>query len=226
MKFISITVDGATDISIKEQESISIRACHKGEVHTMFAALVTPRTVDAEGVTNAIIEGCKKLLPLSDLKKKVIGFGADGASLNFGRWGGVAVRLQRDYQMAQLLPVHCFNHRLGLAYRDAMKSSKIYKQMMALLIGLYYFYHNSSKRRKGLRVICQAMGNPLSINPGYDPDPNSSTSQTCTQITIQKLNICIKLHLDVKSRSRFKSGFEIQIWMQNPDLDAESGCEI
>ena len=42
-----------------------------------------------------------------DAKKKVVGFCADGASVNMGRVGVVAVRLAREVPAPWLVVVHC-----------------------------------------------------------------------------------------------------------------------
>jgi len=48
--------------------------------------------------------------------------------------------------------VHCFAHRLELAFKDASKSSSLHEKAVAtLLIGLYYFYHESTVNRAMLK---------------------------------------------------------------------------
>lgn len=54
-------------------------------------------------------------------KKNLIGFGADGASINFGRKEGIYTKLNDE--MPWLLGVHCVAHRLELAAKDAFKNT-------------------------------------------------------------------------------------------------------
>jgi hypothetical protein len=78
---------------------------------------------------------------------KLIGLGSDGASNMTGKKGGLATLLKLDVNR-ELLNVHCFAHRLELAFRDCLKSTN-YEKLMTLLIGLYYFYtksHNNKTR--------------------------------------------------------------------------------
>ena len=75
-----------------------------------------------------------------DWKKKLVGFGCDGASVMVGKKGGVSAFLTQ--LQPSCITVHCFAHRLEPAYKDAMKENKLYNSCIVLLMGLYYFYHN------------------------------------------------------------------------------------
>ena len=83
-----------------------------------------------------------------DLKKKLVGFGYDGASVMVGKKGGVSAFLTQ--LQPSCITMHCFAHRLEPAYKDAMKENKLYNSCIVLLMGLYYFYHNSPKHQ-----LCQ-----------------------------------------------------------------------
>ena len=62
------------------------------------------------------------------------------------------------------ITVHCFAHRLELAYKDAVKENKLYDSCIVLLMGLYYFYHNSPKQRQNLKRSFQSL-NQSSVMP-------------------------------------------------------------
>ena len=51
----------------------------------------------------------------------VVGFGADGTSVNMGIRKGIAVRLQDKHLW--LLPIHCFNHSLELAINYTLSTT-------------------------------------------------------------------------------------------------------
>lgn len=51
---------------------------------------------------------------------------------------------------SELINVHCFAHRLELAFRDVLRKNKLYEKLMTLLIGLHYFYTKQYKNKKGL----------------------------------------------------------------------------
>ena len=120
LKFISVTSDGTTDSSITEQEIVFIRYCVKGNVHTKFVAIKSPKSPDAIGLYNSIMDALADIgLTEQEVKKKLVGFGCDGASVMIGKKGGVSSHLKKI--SPELVTVHCFAHRLELAYKDAIK---------------------------------------------------------------------------------------------------------
>jgi len=59
-----------------------------------------------------------------------------GASNMTGKNKGLAT-LNRHNINQELINIHCFAHRLELAFRDVVKSTKLYDRLMTLLIGLH-----------------------------------------------------------------------------------------
>ena len=57
---------------------------------------------------------------------KLVGITADGASVNTGRISGLMTRLGEDRDW--LVKIHCINHRVELAVKDAFLNSK-YKEI-------------------------------------------------------------------------------------------------
>lgn len=66
-----------------------------------------------------------------------------------GRKGGLATLLRQNIN-SELVNIHCFAHRLELAFRDVLRKNKLYDKLMTLLIGLYYFYKKSHKNKQKL----------------------------------------------------------------------------
>ena len=143
-KFVSFISDATTDSSITEAEIVFIRYAI-GRVNVMKADAVT--------LKKAVIDCEEKYLDIQwqDLVKKLVGFGSDGAAVMLGKNNGVVAQLKKDQLCLQA--VHCYAHRLELAYKDALKRVDLYKKLSALLLGLYLFYHGSSKNRSQLRGI-------------------------------------------------------------------------
>lgn len=58
-----------------------------------------------------------------------------------------------------MVATHCLAHRLGLAFKDAIKaaSPKFYEKTMTLLIGLYYLYRRSQTQKKALKISFQSL---------------------------------------------------------------------
>ena len=82
--------------------------------------------------------------------------GSDGASNMVGCKGGLATLLRKEVN-TELVNVHCFAHRLELAFRDVFKKHKIYEKLMNLLVGLHYFYKKQYKNKKGLLKMFEAL---------------------------------------------------------------------
>lgn len=53
-------------------------------------------------------------------KEKLVGMGADGASVNLGKKGGVVALLRRD--IPHVIDFHCLPYRLELALLEMQKS--------------------------------------------------------------------------------------------------------
>lgn len=163
--FISITMDGTTDLATKEQETLFVRMSLNGAVESQFLQVGEPKSTRSEdlfGLVTSIIED----LQLTDtMKKKLVGFTCDGASNMMGVNKGVGTLLRQQYPT--LVVTHCLAHRLELAFKDAIKESgcKLYERTTTLLVGLYYFYQKSSKQRKVLHETFQVLGLSPTIPP-------------------------------------------------------------
>ena len=76
---------------------------------------------DAADVLSAIDIAIEKSLHFTpdQLRKKLVGFGSDGASVMRGSQGGVTALLKAD--VPHLIAVHCVAHCLELSILDVIK---------------------------------------------------------------------------------------------------------
>lgn len=153
--FFSLTIDGATDISGDEQESIFIHFAQNGKLHQRFVQFVSPKSTTSEHIHKAVIEVFEE--NLID-KTKLVGVTTDGAANMMGKKKGFTSLLKRQNQ--DIVVTHCLAHRLELAVKGAVKDlqSKRNDKAMTLLLGLFYFYKKSAKQREGLKQTCQELG--------------------------------------------------------------------
>lgn len=150
-KFVSVTSDGATDSSIIEQEIAFVRHSSKRVPFTKFVGLKQPISPNASGLHKAIMATLGDVgLSEEDLKRKLVGFGCDRASVMVGKRGGVSAFLTQ--LQPSCISVHCFAHRLEL-----VKENKLYDSCIVLLMGLYYFYDNSPKQQQNLKRSFQSL---------------------------------------------------------------------
>ena len=59
--------------------------------------------------------------------------------------------------------VHCFNHRLELAIKDAFATTTFYHNIDEMLTKLYYFYQKNPKCLKQLRELNDAYEKSISM---------------------------------------------------------------
>ena len=127
-------------------------------VHNKFIGVRSVEKADASHILAAIEHMMMNGLNLEPDQwyKKIVGFGSDGASVMIDKNAGVVSKIKAKQHCSQA--VHCYAHRLELAYKDAMKNVKLYDDFNQLLITLYYFYHNSPLDRSNLVTSFKALG--------------------------------------------------------------------
>ena len=111
---------------------------------------------DAEALKKGIdsIFDDNGLLPLHDYNTKLVTCTADGASVNFGAKKGLLTRLNED--RGWLVNIHCANHRVELAVKDAFKSSP-FQEIDDRYISLYNLLKNSGKIKSEVKIAAEAL---------------------------------------------------------------------
>ena len=71
-----------------------------------FMKLKKVHDATAAGLTELLKDTMAEIIPGLGTTQYIVGFGADGASVNMGVRKGIAVRLQDEYPW--LLPIHCY----------------------------------------------------------------------------------------------------------------------
>ncbi|CAB4013278.1 zinc finger 862-like [Paramuricea clavata] len=132
----SVMTDGTTDLSVCEAEMF-VRYCNKGKLSNRFLALRNLDRANAENIAKVVEDSLTKVggIPDEDLYNKVVGYSADGASVNMGCHSDVE-----------------------LAFKDILKKCENQLQVVNFLNNIYTFYHTSSLNRSMLRVSSVALG--------------------------------------------------------------------
>ena len=135
-----------------------VRFSNHGKISNKFLALRNVDRANAENVTTLIETTLKEYGGFTDANvyKKLVGFGADGASVNMGCHNGIGARLQRNQPL--LTSVHCMAHRLELAFKKVIQDNQAQFKVLEFLESIYKFYHNSSLNRSMLRQCSSAFG--------------------------------------------------------------------
>ena len=158
-RYFSLLIDGSTDSSITEKEQTYVKFVDSnGEVKCHFLSLNNVPDGTAQGLRTGMDKTLTNL-DIADYKERFVAFCADGASVNMGVHHGLVALLQED--MPWMVAIHCLNHRLELAAKDAIKNSYM-TDVTDMLMNLYYIYHKSPKRLRELRAVADAMEEKIS----------------------------------------------------------------
>ena len=106
------------------------------------------------GIDHIFQESGAIMLNPEDYQMKLIGCTSDGASVNFGRKSGLMTRLSTERPW--LIKIHCSNHRIELAMKDAIKNSA-FQKVDEFYINVYNLLKNSGKIKSEIKVACEAL---------------------------------------------------------------------
>ncbi|XP_071142824.1 zinc finger protein 862-like [Mytilus edulis] len=150
-KFLSVTMDGSTDFTGEDLESVYIRSCTSGRVEDIFLHIGEAESACSGDLFDFLMNVFSTMGLTEAVNSKLVGFTADGASNMQGNKTGLATRLREKWP--HLVTNHCLAHRLELAFKDSLKSTfkALYEKLMTLLLGLYYLYRKSPKQKKALK---------------------------------------------------------------------------
>ena len=153
--FFSILIDGATDVSVTENELVYIRYVEDGTpVNHFFSIENLAETADSVGILQCIEDAFSRN-GFPDWKDKLVGFGSDGASVNLGNRAGIATRIKAD--VPHLVITHCVAHRLELAANNAIKHHKVMREIQDILQHIHKHYHYSPKALRELKLLADAL---------------------------------------------------------------------
>ena len=93
------------------------------------------------------------------LKQKLVGFAADGASVNRGDKDGVISRLKST--LPWVIYIWCVAHRLELSLKGT-----VFDDVDDVLLRLYYLYENSPKKLRQLRDLHRIYGESFEFEEG------------------------------------------------------------
>ena len=154
-QFYGIIVDESTDLSIHKKLVIYVRYVSEGEMNTELLGNIRIADGKAETINSEIRN---TLLNMGLEVSNCVGLGSDGASVMFGRKGGLGVLLGQDAPL--LTHVHCVAHRLSLACSDAAKEIPFLRSYKDTLKNLYIHVSGSGVRVKKLESMQAIMEEP------------------------------------------------------------------
>ncbi|XP_068671116.1 zinc finger protein 862-like [Montipora foliosa] len=150
-RYVSVMIDSATDASGKENETVHCRFVKDGVPTNRLVGHKEVAHAHAQGILDTV-NGAFQVSGIHLWKGKLAGMGADGASVNLGKKGGVVALLRQD--VPHLL------HRLELALLEMQRSCKLLETVHGVLQLIWKTYHYSPKSTREL----QTMGSELGVN--------------------------------------------------------------
>ena len=166
--FFSTLMDTTTDAGNIEDELFVLLFCKKDDATkritscTRYLCVQKPERVDAQGLVNCLetaltMHGFRieNSASRSDSSEPLaLGVGTDGASANISGKNGMRGILQR--QAPWLFWSWCFAHRVELAAKDSF-SSRLFKDVVDMLLRLFYIYEKSPKKSRELATIAEEL---------------------------------------------------------------------
>lgn len=157
---ISILVDTTTDVSVKNYLSVYLRILENSTPRCFFYDLILVNSEKAANLRDLIVNTLRTDGIYDHVKKYIIGFASDGASVMTGDAGGLG-KLLGDHFGKSLYRVHCAPHKLQLAITHAYKTQGLEFLKGGLentVNSVYTFYNrNAVKRKASLRLTAEAL---------------------------------------------------------------------
>ena len=120
-------MDGSTDISGDEQETLYIRSSVNGEVTEIFLFIGSPSSTKSADLFEFVKNVFKCTgLDSENRERKLVGMGSDGVSNMLGCKAGLVTLMKNDYP--ELIGIHCLCHRLELSFRDVLKNNTYHQK--------------------------------------------------------------------------------------------------
>ena len=147
----SLIVDTSSSIGLFHYLSVLIQTLEKERPVVYFYKLIeVGQDSTATGLMNAFETSLyqEKIDITGFFKNNLVGFGADGASVNLGPKGGFIVKLKEFAQGRDIYSVWCMPHRLELAIKAALKENPNMNTVDEGTTALNNFYNSRSYKRK------------------------------------------------------------------------------
>ena len=141
-RYYSILNDGSSDTSVSEKELIYVLFLEDGFPKIKFVSIEHVKNANAEGILDCIKESFHRL-GITDVYKRIVGLNIDRASVNTGNFTRLGAQMKEKTLWPEV--IHCFNHRLGLALKDAFRQSPAFELIESLITNLYNLYQTSPK---------------------------------------------------------------------------------
>ena len=141
------------------------------------------------------IENAFKRIGIKDFGKKIIAYGADGASKNRDQFNGVIALMREKYPLVYF--IWCLAHSLELSLKDAIGET-CFKSVDDMILRLYYLYASFHLTR--FRGCCRKV-----VLPRIKPTVRASLGK-------ERLNTVIQICHEGPDLENFDATKAMQLW--------------
>ena len=153
-RYFAILMDGSTDSSVTEKELVYVLfVCADGRAKCCFFCMKDVADATAPGI-KTVLENALADLGAEDWQWSLVTISVDGAAVNLGACQGLAALLRQE--LPWLVTVHCLNHWLELAVKNAFANTYM-DEVLSMLTNLYYMYEKSPKRLRELKALADIL---------------------------------------------------------------------
>ena len=149
---ISILIDESTTLADKTTLIVYLKAENNKSLDPefLFFDLIELPNQRAETIMDHLLK-CLSDNGFDDgyLKKHLVAFASDGASVMLGRKAGIATKMSEKYP--NILTWHCLNHRLELAVGDTVHDITAMNHFQSFMDSLYTLYSRSPQNQEQLK---------------------------------------------------------------------------
>ena len=123
-RYYSVLSDGSTDSAVIEQEVVYVLYLSKDGVPVVkYLSIESAQNGDIDGLKDCISKAFERI-GITKFSERLLGLNVDSANVNTGihkGLKGIGTKIKKEADWLQL--VHCFNHHLELALKDAFSNS-------------------------------------------------------------------------------------------------------
>lgn len=160
---MSVLIDESTSRSKKTTLVIVIRTFseeYPGNAYVFNLDLIELESTTSEAITENLLKCWEKHgFDAEYLKRNLICFASDGASVMIGKKSGVATKLKTIFP--NILIWHCSNHRLELAVNDVVEEVSGINHFKIFMDKLFSLYHQSPKNQVELETVAAALNTEI-----------------------------------------------------------------
>ena len=146
--FLTVMTDGSQARNTGNEKGLVLARTEQDSIPVYFVISILEMAdfggCDADSLKQAIdsVFSESGRIPLKD-QCQLISATSDGANVNMRVYNGALTQMK--HECPWLVLIHCVNHRLKLAIKDAVKSISKFEECDRFYTGMYYLFKNSGK---------------------------------------------------------------------------------